>query len=132
MGGDVVAVPAGDALQGGLEPRVLERLDPAAVVAHEVVMVLSGRIGALEACHPVAEVDPLHQAGVEEALDRPVHACDPDPAAFAAETVVDLLHGEAAVLAAEEVDHDAARSASSAARRTEPLERTLGPRLHRR
>lgn len=132
MGGDVVAEPAGHALQGDLEPRVLERLHPAAIVAHEVVMVLSGRVRALEACDPVAEVDSLHEPRVEKAFYRPVHARDPDPAAFAAEAFVDLLHGEAAVLAPDEVDDDTASSARSTARRAEPLERTLGPCGHRR
>jgi len=125
-----IPVSAGDAAELGLETVVREGLDAPAVVAHEVVVVFAGRVGPLEAGNAVAEVDPLHQAGVEEALEGAVHAREPHPFALGAEALVHLLDGEAAVLAADEVDDQLARSARAAARGTKPLERLVGPRPH--
>ena len=94
--------------------------------------MVARRIGALEARDPVAEVDALHEPRLDEALDRAVHARDPDASALSADAVVDLLHGEAAVLAGDEVDDGAAGAAAAAARGAEALERALGPALHGR
>jgi len=113
--GNRVATRTCDALQSGLEPRVLERLDLAALVADEMVVVLASRVGALEARDTVAEIDPLHEPRVDEPFDGAVHAGDPHPAAFGAHAVVDLLHRQAAVLPAHEVDDDPPRSTAAAA-----------------
>lgn len=116
MGCDHVAAPVGDTLDRGLEGGVLERLDLAAVVADEVMVVLTGRVRALEARDAVPEVDPLGEAGVDQPLDRPVHAREPDPRALRAHAIVDLLYRQAAVLAGDEVDDDAPRAAAPTAR----------------
>ena len=60
--GDRVAGAALDLAERALELVVLERLDPPAVAADEVVMVLAARMGRLEASDAGAEVDALEQA----------------------------------------------------------------------
>jgi hypothetical protein len=61
MCGDCVPAAVGDALDRRFERRVLERLDLAAVVTDEVVMVVAAGMGRLEARDAVAEVDPLDE-----------------------------------------------------------------------
>ena len=93
-------------------------------------MMLAARVGGLEARDAVAEVDPLNEPELVEALERPVDACDPDPGACGADAVVDLLCGEAAVLARREARRRRRRAPPLrplAARRR--VERRLGPRV---
>ena len=59
MSGHDVPATVGDPLDRRLERRVRERLDLAAVVAHEVVMMVAVRMGGLEPRHAVSEVDAL-------------------------------------------------------------------------
>ena len=97
---DLVAPPAGNALERLLERRVLERLDFPAIAADEVVVMVAARIHALEACDPVSEVDTLDQTELVEALERAIDAGDPDPWPARADPVVNLLRGQTAVLPA--------------------------------
>ena len=57
---DDVAATVGDALDRRLERRVLERLDLAAVVAHEVMVVVAPGMSRLEACDSVPELSLIH------------------------------------------------------------------------
>src|SRR5262249_19543986 len=68
VAGDRVARPALDLAQGALELIVGERLDLAAVVADEVVMVLAPGVDRLEAGRPGADVDPLYEAVLAQLL----------------------------------------------------------------
>ena len=129
MGLHVVAAAACDAPDRVLEPPVLERLDLAALAAHEVVVMISTRVGRLEPGGSVAEVHPLDQTERGEAVERPVHARDPDTRSRCSHAVVDLLGREAAILPAEELDDLTPRSAAPAARCAETSERALDPRL---
>ncbi len=108
MSGHVVPAPAGHSDDRRLERWILERLDSPAVVADEVVVMVSARIGALEPRHAVTQVDALHETQLGEAVQGAVDAGDPDSRAGRAHAVVDLLRRQAAVLACEELDHDAA------------------------
>jgi zinc transport system substrate-binding protein len=128
--GDRVAAAAGNSLDCGLERRVLERLDLAAVVADEVVM-MAVVVRRLEARHPVAEVDALHEAELVHPLERPVHAGDADARAAGPQGVVDLLRRQAAVLLAEVLDHEAARAAASSGGIAESVECRVRPADHR-
>jgi zinc transport system substrate-binding protein len=125
--GDDVAAAVGDTLDRGLERRILERLDLAAVVAHEVVVMVSAGVGGLEARHAVAEVDPLDEPERVHALERSVDARDPDPRPTRARLLVELVRGEAAVLLSEELYHERPRAAASPARVSEARKRDLGP-----
>ena len=116
MRGDDVAAPVRDALDRRLERRVLERLDLAAVVTHEVVMMIAADVSGLEPRDAVAEIDPLDEPELVEAVERPVDARDPDPPAACPHAVVDLLRGEAAVLLAEKLDDEPPRAAAAPAR----------------
>ena len=112
--GHRVTTPVRDALDRGLEAGVLEGLDLAAVVAHEVMVMVAARMSRLEACDPVAEIDPLHEPELVHAFERPVHARDPHAFTLRSNRVVDLLRRKAAVLLAEEHD-DAPPCAAAAA-----------------
>ena len=125
-----VSAPVGDSLDRRLERRVLERLDLPAVVADEVVMMVAAGVGRLEARDSVAEVDPLDEPQVGHAVERAVHARDPDPSAARADAIVDLVRREAAVLLAEELDDDAASASAAAARLAQPDERGVRPGHH--
>ena len=79
--------------------------------------MVAARMSGLEARDAVAEVDPLDEPELVHALERPVHARDPDACRRCARTrVVDLLRREAAVLLAEELDDAPPRAAAAAAR----------------
>ena len=122
-----VAEPAGRLRERVLERRVRERLDAAAVVADEVVMVIVVTAERLEAGDPVADVDALHQVESGEGVEGPVDARDADGAAPGDDSVVDLLGGAAAVLARQEVDDRTACPAAPQARVAEGAQRPLGP-----
>ena len=133
MRGDVIPSSTRDAFDCILHRSVLERLDLPARVAHEMVMVLATRIGALVTGHPVTQIDPLGEAQLVEALECAVDARDADSRALAAYGVVDLLRRETAVLAPEELDDDPTRSAAASARGTEARKSRVRPLLcHRR
>ena len=105
-----VAASVRDALDRRLEAGVLERLDLPAVVADEVVMMVAARVGRLEACDAVAEVDPLHEPERVHTFECAVDARDSDTAAARAHFVVDLLRRQTAILLAEELDDESPRA----------------------
>jgi zinc transport system substrate-binding protein len=125
---DRVPAPAGDAFDRGLEALVREGLDLAAVVAHEVVVMIAVDMGRLETRHAVAQVDPLDESECVHSLERPVDARDPDLPATSPERLVDLLCREAAVLLAEELDDQPPRAPAATARVTEATQGHIGPR----
>ena len=104
MTGDGIAGPTLDLVEGALELVVGERLDLAAVVADEVVMVLAAGVGGLVTSGSSAEVDALDETLLGQQVEHAVDARDPDAAAFRAQAVEDLLCSQAAVLAAEQLD----------------------------
>lgn len=111
MRGNRVPVPDRDALDRRLERRVLERFDLAAVVAHEMVVVVAIGSSRLESGHAVAELDSLDEIELCETVERAVHARDADLDAGVAYALVNLTGREAAVLTVEEPDHLAPRAA---------------------
>jgi hypothetical protein len=125
----VVPPPAGDAHDRSLERGILERLNLAAVVADEVVVMLAAGIRTLEARHAVTEVDPLHEPELVEAVEGAVHAREPNASSRATNAVVELLGGDAAVLSTEELDDRAARAAASAALRAHACKGAVDPAL---
>ncbi len=127
MRGDDVAAAVGDPLDRRLEGRILEGLDLAAIVAHEVVMMVAARVCGLETRDAVSEVDALDEPQRVHAVESPVDARDPDAPASPAHSLVDLLRGEAAVLLAEELDDESPRAAAPSARRAELRERAVRP-----
>jgi hypothetical protein len=113
---DDVPVLARNPFDRGLEGRVVERLDLPAAVAHQVVVMIAARVRRLEPRDTVSEVDALEKTQLIQPLECSVHARNADPDTVAPEPVVDLLRGQAAVLAAEEPDDLAPRGAASPAR----------------
>jgi hypothetical protein len=124
-----VSPTAGDPLERDLEGRVLERLDLAAVVAHEVVVMLAAGARGLEPRDPVAQVDALDETEVVESFEGAIDACDPDARASSAQTVVNLLGGHAAGLSTDELDDGAACAATPSTHRMKTSERSSDPGL---
>ncbi len=108
-----VAEPPGRTLERALQGLVRERLDLAAVVADEMVMMVVAHPGGLEARDAVTDVYALDEPELRERVERPVDARHPHGAARGRDAVVDLLGGAAAVLPCEEVDHGPARSSAA-------------------
>jgi zinc transport system substrate-binding protein len=124
---DDVPAPACDPLDRGLQRRVLERLDLPAVVAHEVMVMVAVRVSWLETRDPVAEVDALHEPELVHPVESAVHACDADIDTGLASELVDLAGRKTAVLAAEQLDHDAPRASTSPARLAQPRQCSVRP-----
>jgi hypothetical protein len=75
---DLVARRGSDSVERALEPAVGERLDPAAVVADEMVMMLSRWQHRLKASG-IWEVEALDEAETNELVEGAVDARNPDP-----------------------------------------------------
>lgn len=110
-----------------LEAVIRERLNPAAVVADQVMVVLAARVGRLETGNPVAELDALHKAELDELLEGAVDARDTHTATLAADAVEDLLRRPAARLCAQVLDHCPARTSVPEPFRLEIAERARAP-----
>lgn len=120
---DREAGPAFELADRTLEPGILERLDPPAFIAHDVMVMLSAGEDRLEACTVEAHLDAMHVAVADELIERAVDAGDPDPMIVRAEPIEDLLRTEAARLLPEKLD-DGAPGASAA---FQGGQRLLGP-----
>src|SRR5581483_10300077 len=119
---DAVARLRLDAMQRTLQAVVGERLDLAARVADEMMMVLAVRLHRLVPRDARAELDLLQEPLGAQLVERAVDAGEPDRALLVAQLVVDLLCGDAAALTTEHLDHRrACRSAAppAAAERAE-------------
>jgi zinc transporter, ZIP family len=124
---DVVAEAVCHPADRALETRVRERLDLAAVAADEVVVMVAVRRRRLVTRDPVSCVDALYEPQLRDFLDHPVDGRDPDRALRRAEPIEDLLRAQAALLATEQLDHGAARSAGAIAGLVEDSERVFCP-----
>jgi hypothetical protein len=124
---DRVTEPAGYAVDHALETRVAKRFDLAAVPADEMVMVGPACRSRLEARDPVAGVDALHEAKLDQRLQSAVHRRDADRPAGPTELVEDLLGAQTAVLPSKQFDYRPARAAPAIARYGERVECPCGP-----
>ena len=110
-----------------LEAGIRKRLHLPAVVADQVMVVLPVQVRRLEAGDPVTELDPLHEAELDELLERAIDARDPDAATLAADAVEDLLRRAAARLRAEVLDNGPSRASVAKPFRLEAVERAGAP-----
>lgn len=127
---DAVAQVASDPIERPLQTAVRERLDLAAVIAHEVVMVLAARQQRL-VTRCVGELEPLDELQPDELVERAVHAGQPDPAVLRAQRIENLVRAQAALLTSEERDHELPRSAGASTRAGERCARVGFPSSHR-
>ena len=107
----VVSLSACDPAERSLETGIVERVDPPALRADQMVMVVAAGIGSLEACDAVPEVDPVDEPELGQLLEGPVNAREPHGPVPGAEPVEHLLRGQAAVLRCEIRDHGVAGTA---------------------
>ena len=126
---DCVAAAFLDVPQGALEALVGKRLDPAAVVADDVVVVLASLAHRLEARDAVPEVNSLHEPLLGQHLDYTVDTRQPEPLPAFDKFAVDLLSADAAVLGLEELDHEPPRRAAAVARRLQLGHGALRPEV---
>jgi hypothetical protein len=112
---DCVAATARDAFERSLERRILERLDLPAVVADEVVVMVAACMRGLEPRDAVAEIDPLDESELVQALEDAIDARHPDPRRRGAQALVDFLSGHAAVLRSEKLDDGSTCSTAATA-----------------
>ena len=127
MGAQADVEAARGALERLLEPGVRKRLDLAAVVADEMVMVLPVQVGRLEAGDAVTDLDPLHEVEIDELFERPIHARDPNAATLTADAVEDLLRRTAAGLGTEMLDNGPPRASVAQPIRLEAADRARAP-----
>ena len=106
---------------------VLERLDLAAGVADDVVVVLAARVRGLVARGALADVEALDQPEAVEQLERPVDAGQADAAAALAQQVGDLARGDRAAERRDGLDHLLASRAGAVAGIGEHLVGVVGP-----
>jgi hypothetical protein len=110
-----VAEAGGETLDRLLQPLVLERDDPSARLADNVVVVIATRDDGLVSRPALAHLDPLHQPHSVEQVEGAIHAGDPDSLAPVPQLVRDLKRCEAAILPGEELDHGASGAARAVA-----------------
>jgi hypothetical protein len=68
------------------------------------MVVFAAFVNRFEASRAGTDVDALDEAVLAQLLEHAVDARDPDAAALGSQLIEDLLGGQAAVLAAEELD----------------------------
>src|SRR6266566_4189432 len=93
-------------------------------------MMLPARVDRLEAGRAGADVDPLDEPVLAQLLEHAVDAGNPDAAVFRAQLIEDLLGGQAAILASQQLDDRAAGAAFSVPLRVQGSDRRLGPGAH--
>lgn len=79
MLGQIEAEPAGHRRQPALQRVIAELLDPAAVVADDVVVMLAVGLSCLEARDAVTQVDAVDELQLAELVESAVDARDADP-----------------------------------------------------
>jgi hypothetical protein len=94
-----------------LEPRIVERDQPAALLAHEMMVMLAAGDDLLESGLPVAHLDPLDQPVLNQQLERPVDRGPSGGAARRTQCILDLDRAERARLGGEQLDHAVTRAA---------------------
>ena len=98
MAVDAHAEPLRQTVDRPLEPRIVERDEPAALLAEEMVVVLAAGLRALEPRLPVADVDPLDEPVLDEQVEHAVDAGAAGRAAVGAQRVLDLDRAQRARL----------------------------------
>ena len=127
MAGDRVTGSPFDLPKCSLELVVGEGLDLAAVVADEVVVMLSAGVHRLEARGASADVDALDESILAQLLEDAVDAGNSDAPALRAELVEDFLGGQAAILSPEQLDDRSPRTAVSVPPRLKRGDGGFGP-----
>lgn len=117
---------------GLLEAIVLKRRNPTAAIADHVVMVVASRQRRFVASTPGANLNPLHDANLVQELERAVDAGKRGRALVPlAKAVPDLLSGQTASLAREQLDHRITSAPAPSALLTQRRLGVLNPGLGR-
>lgn len=95
----------GDVVDHELEAIVAERLDAAAIAAHEMVVMVSAGLGRLVLSAARSKLDLAHESELVQCLEGAVDARDSDAGSPPPDAVVKLWDGEAAAFTRERSDH---------------------------
>jgi zinc transport system substrate-binding protein len=109
-----------------LEAIVAERLDPPAVAADQM-MVMIGELRLLVLRCAGAKLEPDHEAELGQRLERAIDAGDADARAATAHPSVNVGHGHATTLLGQGVDHGCPRPSGLVARLPQRGLRVLPP-----
>ncbi len=121
-------------MEGVFECVVLERFQPSAPVAHQVVMVLVGGVAALRLVprDAVADVHAGEQVEADELVHDAVDRGAADAPAFTgAQTVLDVQRGQRAGLVVEQLDHRLTGATAPVPGAGELLQSLFRPLCHR-
>src|SRR5437764_2452754 len=124
---DVEAHPPREAVDRRLQPSVLERGDPPTGIADEMVVVHPAGEDGLVAGGVLADLQARDEVKLRQLLERAVDAGPSHGAALAAQSLVDLVRGQRARLAAEQIDHGPPGPASAEAGMREAGLRVVHP-----
>ncbi len=91
-----------------LQPRIIERDEAAALLAHEVMMVLAAGQDALEPGLVAVDRDPLYEPVLHEQIEGAVDRGEPRPSPLGAERLLDLDRAQRAGLIGQQIDHPVA------------------------
>ncbi len=128
---DAHAEPLGQIGNCALEPGVVERDEPAAVLADEVVVVVSVRQHALEPRLPVPDRDPLDESMLDQQVEHSVDARPPWRSPLRTQRVLDLDDAQRTPLRREQRDHPVTRPAAPPTGRREDRVNVLAPTVRR-
>jgi hypothetical protein len=123
--GDMLAHPP----KLAFEALVDKRIEPAAAVAHKVVVVSVPVANRLVAHDAVTDLDSRHQLFLLELLEDAVDACPRHRPVGALERGADLDCGQRTALFSQKPDDGTTRTAATVAGGDQPLVRSLGPVL---
>ncbi len=95
----------GQAVDRVLEAGIVERHEPPALLADEMVMMVAPGLAALKPGLAVADRDPLDEAVFGEQLEDPVDAGSPGRPSARPQLVLDLYGAQRTWLPREQLDH---------------------------
>ena len=109
-----------------------EELEAAVAGLADQVKVTRMAVRVLEAKTALAEIDLARDAGIDHPLQGAVDRGAADPLILAADEIDEVVGGEVAFLAQEDVDDEVALAGTLAPGRAQALDKSSGSRFHRR
>ena len=102
--------PARYPVDRSLKVRIIERHQPPARIADEMVVMLATRIDELVPRGTVAELKSVDQPALAEQLKDAVDTRPSDPLLLAAQQIIEFKRGQRALLAGEQIDQRVTRA----------------------
>ena len=116
-----------EAMDRALESRIVERHETPALLADQVMVVLTARLRALEPRLPVPHLHSLHQTVLDQQVEHPVDAGATDRLRLGPQRVFYLHRAERAGFLRKQLDHSLARAPALESRARELGVNVLAP-----